>query len=101
MYPARRDFFLPFGAETVFPCEPTASTVGPSCCAAGRRERPPRSSHPTPANSRNLELLLCPLQLGVLLHQLLQTEARELYGDLGVFPSSSPLRDSAQTAAGV
>src|SRR5215469_2111978 len=101
MYPARRDFFLPFGAETVFPCEPTASTVGPLCCAAGRRGRPPRSFYPTQANSRNLKLLLRPLQLRVLLHQLLQTEARELYRDLGLFPISFPLIDSTLAVFGV
>src|SRR5258706_15966590 len=36
---------------------------------------------------------LRPFQLGVLLHQLLQTEARELYRNLGIFPISFALID--------
>src|SRR5277367_4485681 len=36
---------------------------------------------------------LCPFQLGILLHQLLQTEARELYRNLGLFTVSFSLVD--------
>src|SRR5262252_8004604 len=69
--------------------------------AAGRRGRPPRTAHPTQANSPILKLLLRPLQLGVLFHQLLQTETRELYRNLRLFPISFPLIDSTLAVFGV
>src|SRR5262249_48022663 len=41
------------------------------------------------------------LQLGVLLHQLLQTKSRELYRNLGLFPISFALVDGSLAVFGM
>src|SRR5260370_30875997 len=43
----------------------------------------------------------CSFQLRVLLHQLFQTEARELYRNLGAFPVAFALIDHAFTVLGM